>query len=101
VVAGRWLDASWFPNITSGFFGSLPFPMRQLVPAIEKKLGDGPYLLGEKLTVFDFGIASRLAGTLDNQPGTWATALVKEFQPVVDYAERVQAAVGVYCREVV
>jgi glutathione S-transferase len=75
--------------------------MRQLVPAIEKKLGDGPYLLGEKLTVFDFGIASLLAGTLDNQPGTWATALVKEFQPVVDYAESVQAAVGVYCREVV
>ena len=69
--------------------------------AIEKKLGDGPYLLGEKLTVFDFGIASLLAGTLDNQLGTWATALVKEFQPVVDYAGRVQAAVGVYSREVV
>jgi glutathione S-transferase len=134
VVASRWLDPSWFPNITSGFFGSLPFPMRQLVPAmarrqvrqtyhlqglgrhtleeqkdfarrdlaaIEKKRGDGPYLLGEKLTVFDFGIASLLAGTLDNQPGTWAKALVKEFQPVADYAERVQAAVGVHSREVV
>jgi len=134
VVASRWLDDSWLPNITSGFFGSLPFPMRQLVPAlarrqvrqtyylqglgrhtldeqkdfarrdlaaIERKLGDGPYLLGEKLTVFDFGIASLLAGTLDNQPSTWNTALVKEFQPVVDYAERVQAAAGAYSREVV
>jgi glutathione S-transferase len=134
VVASRWLDDAWWPNITSGFFGSLPFPMRQLVPAlarrqvrqtyqlqglgrhtleeqkdfarrdldaIVKKLGDGPYLLGEKLTVFDFGIASLLAGTLDNEPGTWMTAIAKEFQPVVDYAERVQAAVGAYCREIV
>jgi glutathione S-transferase len=134
VVASRWLDASWFPNVKSGFFGSLPFPMRQLVPAlarrqvrqtyhlqglgrhtldeqkdfvrrdldaIQKKVGNGPYLLGEKLTVFDFGIASLLAGALDNQPGTWTTAVFREFQPVVDYTERVQAATGVYCREVV
>jgi glutathione S-transferase len=134
VVASRWLDDAWWPNITSGFFGSLPFPMRQLVPAlarrqvrqtyqlqglgrhtleeqkdfarrdldaIVKKLGDGPYLLGEKLTVFDFGIASLLAGTLDNEPGTWMTAIAREFQPVVDYTERVQAAVGAYCREIV
>jgi len=66
-----------------------------------KKVGEGPYLLGEKLPVFDFGIASLLAGALDNEPGTWMTATAKEFQPVVDYAERVQAAVGAaYCREI-
>ncbi len=28
------------------------------------------------------------------------TSVVREFQSVVDYTERVQAAVGVYCREV-
>jgi glutathione S-transferase len=134
VVASRWLDESWFPNITSGFFASLPFPIRHIVPAvarrqvrqtyhlqglgrhtldeqkdfarrdlaaIEKKLGGGSYLLGEELTVFDFGIASMLAGALDNKPDTWTTTLVREFQPVVDYTERVQAAVGAYGREVV
>jgi glutathione S-transferase len=132
MVASRWLDDEWWPNIKSGFFGSMPFPMRQLAPAmarrevrrtyhlqglgrhtleeqkdftrrdldaISKKVGEGPYLLGEKLTAFDFGIASLLAGAIDNQPGTWFTAVAREFQPVVDYAERVQAATGAYCRE--
>ena len=132
VVASRWLDEDWFPNIKSGFFASFPFPMRQIVPiiarrqmrqtyhlhglgrhtlqeqkdfasrdlaAIEKKVSNGPYLLGEKLTVFDFGVASMLAGTLDNQPDTWMSKLVAEHQPVVDYAERVQSTVGAYSRE--
>jgi len=134
VVASRWLDDAWWPNVASGFFGELPFPVRHIAPllarrqvrqtyyqqglgrhsleeqkafarrdldALAKKVGDGPFLLGEKLTAFDFGIASLLAGALDNQPGTWMTAIAREFQPVVDYTERVQAAVGVYCREVV
>jgi glutathione S-transferase len=134
MVAARWLDDSWWPNITAGFFASMPFPVRQLVPALArrqvrqtyrlqglgrhtldeqkefarrdvdalvKKVGAGPFLLGEKLTVFDFGIASLLAGALDNQPPTWATAVIREFAPIVDYTERVQAAVGAYCRDVV
>jgi len=74
---------------------------RRDLDAIAKKVGAGPYLLGEKLTVFDFGIASLLGGALDNQPGTWLTSIAKEFQTVVDYTERVQATMGVYCREVV
>lgn len=134
MVASRWLDDAWWPNIKEGFFASMPLPMRTFVPAlarrevrqayrlqglgrhsldeqkdfarrdleaIAKKVGEGPYLLGEKLTAFDFGIASLLAGALDNQPGTWMTAIIREFQPVVDYTERVQGAVGAYCREVV
>jgi glutathione S-transferase len=134
MVASRWLDDSWWPNIASGFFGFMPFPMRQIVPvlarrqvrqtyqlqglgrhtleeqkdfarrdlgAIEKKVGDGPYLLGEKLTAFDFAIAALLAGTIDNEPATWMTAVAREFQPVVDYTERVQAAVGAWCRAAV
>jgi glutathione S-transferase len=134
VVASRWLDDAWWPNITAGFFASMPFPMRQIVPviarrqvrqtyhlqglgrhsledqkdfarrdldAIAKKVGEGPYLLGEKLSAFDFGIASLLAGGIDNQPGTWFTDVAREFQPVVDYTERVQAGAGAYSREVV
>ncbi|MFT5444325.1 MAG: glutathione S-transferase [Myxococcota bacterium] len=132
VVASRWLDESWFPNIKTGFFAALPFPLRQLVPllarrtvqktyhlhglgrhsleeqknfarrdldAIEKKVGAGPYLAGEKLTAFDFGVASLIAGAVDNEPATWASDLIKEFPGVVDYAERVQAATGAYSRE--
>ena len=36
IVASRWLDDNWWPNVDRGFFGSLPFPLRQLVPAIAK-----------------------------------------------------------------
>ncbi len=72
---------------------------RRDLEAIVNKVGAGPYLLGEKLSVFDFGIASLLAGALDNQPATWMTDVIREFQPAVDYAERVQAAAGAYCRE--
>jgi glutathione S-transferase len=134
MVASRWLDDAWFPHIVSGFFGSLPFPLRQIVPtvarrqvrqtyhlqglgrhtleeqkdfvrrdldAIAKKVGAGPYLLGDKLTVFDFAIASQLAGGIDNQPPTWFTSVAREFPSLVDYAERVQAAAGAYCRHTV
>jgi glutathione S-transferase len=134
MVASRWLDDTWFPNIKTGFFGSMPFPVRHIAPtmarrqvrqtyhlqglgrhtheeqldfarrdldAIAKKVGDGPFLLGDKLTVFDFGIASLIAGTVDNEPATWMSDVVREFQPVVDYTERVQATVGAWCRKVV
>jgi hypothetical protein len=42
------------------------------------------------------GIAPQLPTSRRPRP-----AIAKEFQPVVDYTERVQAAVGAYCREVV
>ena len=132
MVASRWLDDAWWPHVVSGFFGSLPFPLRQIAPpmarrqvrqtyylqglgrhtleeqkdfvrrdldAIAKKVGTGPYLLGDELTVFDFGIASQLAGGLDNQPATWFSDVAREFPSVVDYTERVQSAAGVYCRQ--
>jgi glutathione S-transferase len=74
---------------------------RRDVDAIVKKVGGGPFLFGDKLTVFDFGVASLLAGTIDNQPATWMSDLVREFQPVVDYTERVQSTVGAWCRAAV
>jgi glutathione S-transferase len=134
MVASRWLDDAWFPNIKSGFFDSMPFPVRHIAPvlarrevrqtyhlqglgrhtheeqlgfarrdldAIAKKVSDGPFLFGEELTVFDFGVAALIAGAVDNTPATWISDSVREFQPVVDYAERVQATVGVWCRAVV
>lgn len=134
LVASRWLDDEWWPNIVSGFFAAMPFPIRHIAPvlarrqvrqtydlqglgrhtleeqkgftrrdldALAKKVGAGPFLLGDKLTAFDFGIASFLAGALDNTPDSWMTTIAREYQPVVDYTERVQATVGAHCREVV
>ena len=73
---------------------------RRDLEALAGKIGAGPFLLGEKLTAFDFGIAAFLAGAIDNTPPTWFTDVAREYTPLVEYAERVQAAVGAYCREV-
>ena len=134
MVASRWLDDAWFSNIKTGFFDSMPFPVRHIAPivarrevrrtyhlqglgrhtheeqlgfarrdldAIARKVGDAPFLLGEEPTIFDFGVASHIAGAVDNEPATWISDVVREFQPVVDYAERVQLTVGAWCRSAV
>ncbi|GAA5316207.1 MAG: glutathione S-transferase C-terminal domain-containing protein [Candidatus Pelagadaptatus aseana] len=31
MVASRWVDDGWWPNVAEGFFGRLPFPLKQLV----------------------------------------------------------------------
>ena len=41
-----------------------------------------------------------MAGTYDNQPPTWITAVAQEYAALQDYTERVQAATGVYGRYV-
>ena len=132
MVASRWVDDSWWPNVDQGFFGSLPFPLRQLVPAVARnrikktyKLhGLGlhslaeqkefarkdlnalnsvvqahSYLLGDELSVFDFSVASMMAGLLDNKPATWMTVLARDFEPLVEYTERVQQHLGIFGRE--
>ena len=132
IVASRWVDDSWWPNVDQGFFGSLPFPLRQLVPmiarnrikktyrlhglglhsleeqkefarkdlhALNEAIGGKTYLFGDQISVFDFSIASMLAGVLDNQPATWLTAIAINFAPLCEYTERVQQTVGIYGRE--
>lgn len=131
MVASRWIDEGWWPNVKEGFFGSMPFPLKQLVcfvarrqvnqtynlhglgkhtleeqqdfarrdlAAINTAVTTNPYLLGDKLTAFDFTVASQLAGILDNKPAAWITPIAREFQPLVEYTERVQQQVGVFCR---
>jgi len=132
MVASRWLDDSWWPHVDRGFFGSLPFPLRQLVPMIARKrirktytlhgLGlhkveeqkefarkdlhalneavrGKDYLFGDHISVFDFALASMLAGAIDNQPATWLTDIARHYTPLCEYAERVQKTVGIYGRE--
>ena len=56
------------------------------------------YLAGERMTVFDFSVASLLAGLIDNKPATWVSAIAEEYPALRIYAERIQGEVGVYAR---
>jgi glutathione S-transferase len=71
---------------------------RRDLAAISDVVSSQPYILGDKLTAFDFTVASMLAGVLDNKPPTWLTRTADEFPALRDYAERVQEAVGVFAR---
>lgn len=133
LVASRWLEDDWFPNVRKGFFSNLPpllgplvanmarrqmrktyhlhglgrhskaqqewFAQRDL-QAIESVVSKEQYIIGRRLTVFDFGVASLLAGILDNRPETWLTKLAQAYPALTEYAERVQEDVGVYCRDI-
>lgn len=37
MVASRWVDDGWWPNVADGFFGSLPLPLRWLVPKVARR----------------------------------------------------------------
>lgn len=37
VVASRWLDDAWFPNVVAGFFGNLPGLIRPIASKIARK----------------------------------------------------------------
>lgn len=131
IVASRWLDDDWFPNVKRDFFGALPAPVAFLVArlarrqvrttyhlqglgrhshteqeqfarrdlkAISDVVTEQNYIVGGRLTAFDFSVASLIAGLLDQQPPTWMNPLADEFPPLRDYAERVQQDIGVFCR---
>ena len=131
LVASRWLEDDWWPNVKAGFFADLPPVIGPLVSklarnqvkktyhlhglgrhtkaqqewfarrdleAIANRVSEQSYIVGQRLTVFDFSVASLLAGILDNQPATWLTNIAKEYPAIIEYAERVQSDLGVYCR---
>ena len=132
MVASRWLDERWWPNVVEGFFGFVPLPLRGLASASARRqvaktyhlhgLGrhsfdeqkgfarrdldalsttvpTSGFLFGGEPGVFDFTVAGMMAGIYDNQPATWVTELAREYEPLQDYTERVQSAVGVWGRE--
>ena len=133
VVASRWLEDDWFPNVKEGFFSNMPplvgplvsklarrqirqtyhlhglgrhtkeqqigFARRDL-QAIASVVNEDQYIVGKRLTVFDFSVASLLAGLLDNKPATWVTTLAGEYPMLSEYAERVQSDLNVYCRQI-
>ena len=67
--------------------------------AIAAQVAAQGYIAGPRLTVYDFAVASLLAGLLDNKPATWVTAIANEIPILREYAEKVQQETGVYCRE--
>lgn len=131
MVASRWLDDKWWPNIVDGFFGFVPGLFRGFASnaarkevrktlhlhglgrhsqdeqdgfarrnfqAIADAVGDGPFLFGDDVCVHDFAVASVLTGMIDNKPETSMTRMINDFPTLIDYAERVQSAVGVFAR---
>jgi glutathione S-transferase len=132
VVASRWLDDDWFPNIVNGFFDFVPRLIRPLASKAARKqvfktldlhglgrhnldeqagfarrdlstlsraVASQPFITGERLTAFDFAVASLLSGIYDQQPATWITPIAQDFPKLQDYAERVQDTVGVFARK--
>lgn len=131
MVASRWLDDTWFPNVKKGFFSAFPLGLRTAISmlarrqmrqtfnlhglgkhsfeeqqgfarrdlaALQDALDGKTYLLGERLTVFDFSVVSLLSGLIDNQPATWISTIAEEYPGLRTYAEQIQAQVGVYAR---
>ncbi len=71
---------------------------RRDLQALVDGLDGGRYIVGDRMTVFDFTVASLLAGMIDNQPATWLSELAGEYPALSEYAEGIQAEVGVYAR---
>jgi glutathione S-transferase len=132
MVASRWLDDDWFPNVVAGFFSNLPAIVRPIVStlarrqvlktldlhglgrhnldeqadfarrdllALQRALETHPFIAGDRLTAFDFAVASLLSGIYDQQPASWITPIALEYPELQAYSERVQETVGVFARK--
>jgi len=131
MVASRWLDDKWWPNIVEGFFHIAPVPVRPVVSTLARRqvrktynlqgLGrhspaeqrgfaqrdlqalqdavdaDG-FLFGPEPDIYDFTVASIMAGIYDNKPATWLTELAEDYTALHAYTERVQQHMGVWGR---
>lgn len=73
---------------------------RRDLQAIAAIVSEEHYIVGKRLTVYDFSVASLVAGMLDNKPATWMTNLAQEYPALSEYAERVQKDLNIYCRHV-
>lgn len=72
---------------------------RRDLQALQDAVGDSSFLFGETPNIFDFTVTSVLTGYIDNQPSTWLSELGQAYPALNDYAERVQAHVGVFARK--
>lgn len=68
---------------------------RRDLQAIADVVSKHNYIVGERLTAFDFTLASMLSGFMDNQPATWLTDIANGYPALREYLERIQTEVGV------
>jgi hypothetical protein len=73
------------------------FARRDLQALQDAVQGDG-FLFAAEPCVYDFAIASFMAGVFDQQPATWMTHVANEYGGLKEYTERVQQRVGVFGR---
>ena len=72
---------------------------RRDLAALQDAVSESRFLFGDKISVFDMGIAAILAGIYDNQPATRLTYIANEFSELQAHTERVQSSLGVYGRK--
>ena len=71
---------------------------RRDLEAINAAVTNSPYIVGGRLTVYDFVIAGMLSGLMDNQPPTWMSRMANEYPGLREYLTRIEAEVGVQGR---
>ncbi|MBT3624089.1 MAG: glutathione S-transferase family protein [Gammaproteobacteria bacterium] len=63
--------------------------------AIADIVGTKNYIVGGRLTAFDFVIAGMLSGFMDNKPATWLGDIANGYPDLREYLQRIQTEVGV------
>ena len=68
---------------------------RRDLQAIADIVSAGNYIVGDRLTAFDFVVAGMLSGFMDNKPSTWLGDIANGYPALREYLERIQKEVGV------
>ena len=68
---------------------------RRDLQAIADVVSKHHYIVGGRLTAFDFVVAGMLSGFMDNEPATWLTEIANGYPALREYLERIQTEVGV------
>ncbi len=71
---------------------------RRDLAALEATVPAAGFLFADKPGIYDFTLASIMAGIYDNQPDTWLTDIARGYPNLQAYTERVQSDVGVFGR---
>jgi len=69
--------------------------LRRDLEAIADVVSAENYIVGGRLTAFDFVVAGMLSGLMDNEPATWVSEIADTYPALREYLERIQAEVGV------
>ena len=71
------------------------FARRDLQAIADAVLQTG-YIVGGRLTVYDFTVAGLLSGLMGNEPATWISEIANGYPSLKEYVSRVESEVGVY-----